>query len=79
MARKSFIVEAVEENEKDGYTLFKYGSGKISFKNNSKLNQAYNACKETHPNAEVFYLTGAKKRYASEGRDWAVIYKENED
>ena len=74
MARKSLIQMRIEEKEAEGYKLYKQGSGKIVMLSKSKLRDTYADCAATKPQ-EVIFVTGAKKRYASEGHDWAVMYK----
>ena len=75
MSRKSLIQMRIEEEEADGYKLYKQGSGIISTSERSKLGACLTACESDNHAADVIYVTGAKKRYASEGHDWAVMYK----
>ena len=75
MARKSLIQMRIEEKEAEGYKLYKQGSGTISTAQGAKLGANLIVCKVNNHTEDVIYVTGAKKRYASEGHDWAVMYK----
>lgn len=74
MARKSIIKTEIERAEAIGFKLYKQGSGKISYKNGSKLNQAWDNCRAEHPKSEMVTLVGGRKQHLTQGSDWAVVY-----
>ena len=76
MTRKSFISERIEEETKNGYTVYTQGSGTISQSSRSKLGKALNECEASNLNAtDIIYVVGAKKQLPASGFDWAVMFK----
>ena len=76
MARKTILDENLESYLKDGYKIFKYGSGIPSTDKRSKMGKTMSDAQLAHPKSDVRGVYGGRAgQRRTEGYRWAIVYK----